>query len=135
VEQIRCLACAADPHAHYMHPVGFDRLGRPVLYSCLQLAANRSVEDNRLHMIATFEQVHLLPATLLVYHLSLAALAGLQSARHVCMFTAGMGLEARPAPEVAGMHARANSRSVAGKLACGQSRCSADESLRACCSP
>ena len=40
-----------------MHPVGFDRLGRPVLYSCLQLAANRSVEDNRRHMIATFEQV------------------------------------------------------------------------------
>lgn len=48
-----------DPHAHYMHPVGFDRLGRPVIYSCLALAANRSVEDNRLHMIATFEQVGL----------------------------------------------------------------------------
>ena len=57
VESIACSACLADPRAHYMHPVGFDRLGRPVLYSCLQLAANRSVEDNRLHMIATFEQV------------------------------------------------------------------------------
>lgn len=57
VESITCSACLADPRAHYMHPVGFDRLGRPVLYSCLQLAANRSVEDNRKHMIATFEQV------------------------------------------------------------------------------
>lgn len=56
VEHITCTACLADPRAHYMHPVGFDRLGRPVLYSCLQLAANRSVEDNRRHMIATFEQ-------------------------------------------------------------------------------
>lgn len=59
VEQIRCLACTADLRSHYMHPVGFDKLGRPVLYSCLQLAANRSVEDNRLHMVATFEQVPL----------------------------------------------------------------------------
>ena len=57
MEHITCTACLADPRAHYMHPVGFDRLGRPVLYSCLQLAANRSVEDNRRHMIATFEQV------------------------------------------------------------------------------
>ena len=57
VESITCSACLASPRAHYMHPVGFDRLGRPVLYSCLQLAANRSVEDNRHHMIATFEQV------------------------------------------------------------------------------
>ncbi len=57
VESITCSACLANPRAHYMHPVGFDRLGRPVLYSCLQLAANRSVEDNRRHMIATFEQV------------------------------------------------------------------------------
>ena len=57
VEHITCTACLADPRSHYMHPVGFDRLGRPVLYSCLQLAANRSVEDNRRHMIATFEQV------------------------------------------------------------------------------
>lgn len=57
VDQIRCLACTKDPCSHYMHPVGYDKLGRPVLYSCLQLAANRSVEDNRLHMVATFEQV------------------------------------------------------------------------------
>ena len=42
-----------------MHPVGFDRLGRPVIYSCLALAGNRSVEDNRLHMVATFEKVSL----------------------------------------------------------------------------
>ena len=57
VERASCSACITDPRSHYMHPVGFDRYGRPVLYSCLQLAANRSVEDNRRHMVATFEQV------------------------------------------------------------------------------
>ncbi|CAL8471490.1 g11032 [Coccomyxa elongata] len=56
VECITCLACTRDPRSHYMHPIGIDRWGRPVIYSCLALAANRSVEDNRLHMVATFEQ-------------------------------------------------------------------------------
>ena len=37
--------------------VGHDRLKRPILYSCLQLPKNRTVEENRRHMIATFEQV------------------------------------------------------------------------------
>jgi CRAL/TRIO domain len=37
--------------------VGHDDLGRPVIYSCLRNASNRSTEDNRLHMLATFEQV------------------------------------------------------------------------------
>lgn len=60
VEHISCLACEKDSRSHYMHPVGFDRWGRPVIYSCLALAGNRSVEDNRLHMVATFEQVRLM---------------------------------------------------------------------------
>lgn len=37
--------------------MGHDELGRPVIYSCLRNATNRSTEDNRLHMLATFEQV------------------------------------------------------------------------------
>ena len=37
--------------------MGHDDLGRPVIYSCLRNASNRSTEDNRLHMLATFEQV------------------------------------------------------------------------------
>lgn len=37
--------------------MGHDGLGRPVIYSCLRNAINRSTEDNRLHMLATFEQV------------------------------------------------------------------------------
>ncbi len=57
VECITCLACTRDSRSHYMHPIGIDRWGRPVIYSCLALAANRTVEDNRLHMVATFEQV------------------------------------------------------------------------------
>ena len=39
-----------------MHPVGYDLHDRPVLYSCFKLASNRVVEDNRQHMISTFEQ-------------------------------------------------------------------------------
>ena len=57
VESAACPACAARPGSHYMHPVGFDARGRPVLYSCLQLASCRSVDDNKAHVIATFEQV------------------------------------------------------------------------------
>ena len=37
------------------HVVGFDLLRRPTIYSCLALASNRSVEENRAHMIMAFE--------------------------------------------------------------------------------
>ena len=40
-----------------MHLVGFDLLDRPVMYSCLEMVTNRSIEDNRRHMISCFEQV------------------------------------------------------------------------------
>lgn len=45
------------PTAHYMHIVGYCNLQRPVIYSCLQMASNRVVEDNKAHMISTFERV------------------------------------------------------------------------------
>jgi hypothetical protein len=53
---LRCTICDGNPKAHFMHVVGHDDLGRPVIYSCLRNASNRSTEDNRLHMLATFEQ-------------------------------------------------------------------------------
>lgn len=40
-----------------MHLVGYDQLGRPIIYSCLALAGNRVYEDNKDHMIQTFEMV------------------------------------------------------------------------------
>jgi len=40
-----------------MHLVGYDLLSRPVMYSCLEMVTNRNIEDNRRHMISTFEQV------------------------------------------------------------------------------
>lgn len=40
-----------------MHLVGYDLLSRPVMYSCLEMVTNRGIEDNRRHMISTFEQV------------------------------------------------------------------------------
>lgn len=42
--------------AHHMHVVGHDFQNRPVIYSCLAVATNRNVEDNKVHMLATFEQ-------------------------------------------------------------------------------
>ncbi|KAI3428661.1 hypothetical protein D9Q98_007484 [Chlorella vulgaris] len=62
-ERIVCSACVADPKSHYMQVVGSDLLRRPCIYSCLALATNRDVEDNRKHMISTFEQaIRLMPA-------------------------------------------------------------------------
>lgn len=62
-DEMYCSACRADPAAHYMHVVGFCRHQRPVMYSCLQLAKNKAVEDNRQHMIQTFERaVRMMPA-------------------------------------------------------------------------
>ena len=52
-----CTACQQLPKSHYMHLVGYDLLSRPVMYSCLEMVTNRSIEDNRHHMISTFEQV------------------------------------------------------------------------------
>lgn len=40
-----------------MHLVGHTREGFPIIYSCLELAGNRVFEDNRAHMIQTFEMV------------------------------------------------------------------------------
>ncbi len=56
-EQVVCKACRDNPRSHYMHVVGFCRLERPVIYSCLEMASNRVVEDNKAHMISTFERV------------------------------------------------------------------------------
>lgn len=56
--QWNCDACVGV-ELHGPWQVGHDDLGRPVIYSCLRNASNRSTEDNRLHMLATFEQVSL----------------------------------------------------------------------------
>ncbi|PSC70915.1 Random slug 5 [Micractinium conductrix] len=61
-DRMVCTACRADHKSHYMQVVGHDRIGRPLIYSCLALATNRDVEDNRKHMISTFEQaIRLMP--------------------------------------------------------------------------
>jgi hypothetical protein len=51
-----CSACRHKfPHSHYMHVVGRDLIGRPLIYSCMELATNKDIEDNRRHMINIFE--------------------------------------------------------------------------------
>ncbi len=40
-----------------MHTVGYCLQGRPIIYSCLELPSNKVFEDNRDHMIQTFEMV------------------------------------------------------------------------------
>lgn len=51
-----CPACYHEGGAqHYMHVVCYDVIGRPTMYSCLELAENKDIEDNRKHIISTFE--------------------------------------------------------------------------------
>lgn len=50
-QDVVCRACAKDPRSHYMHLIGHCKLGRPIIYSCLELAKNKVFEDNRDHMI------------------------------------------------------------------------------------
>jgi len=45
----------ASAAGHYMHVVTYDLMNRPTIYSCLELAANKDIEDNRKHLISTFE--------------------------------------------------------------------------------
>lgn len=56
-DSMMCSTCLKQDGSHYMHVVGHDWLRRPVLYSCLAMPKCRSIEENRRHMIATFEQV------------------------------------------------------------------------------
>lgn len=50
-----CSACVKDKASHYMHTVCYDIYDRPTIYSCLELATNKEIEDNRRHMISSFE--------------------------------------------------------------------------------
>ncbi|KAK9828156.1 hypothetical protein WJX74_001131 [Apatococcus lobatus] len=54
--QIVCERCRDGHDPHYMHVCGFDMEGRPILYSVFNLAENRGIEENRRHMLSTFEQ-------------------------------------------------------------------------------
>ncbi|KXZ55527.1 hypothetical protein GPECTOR_2g1076 [Gonium pectorale] len=54
-EQVVCNACARDGRSHYMHLIGFCKVGRPIIYSCLEVARNKVFEDNKAHMLQTFE--------------------------------------------------------------------------------
>ncbi|KAK9851370.1 hypothetical protein WJX84_005144, partial [Apatococcus fuscideae] len=54
--KIVCQRCRDRDDPHYMHVCGFDKEGRPILYSVFNLAENRGIEENRKHMLSTFEQ-------------------------------------------------------------------------------
>ncbi|KAG2451320.1 hypothetical protein HYH02_003925 [Chlamydomonas schloesseri] len=54
-EQVVCRACVRDPRSHYMHLCGYAADGRPIIYSCLANPTNKVFEDNKAHMIQTFE--------------------------------------------------------------------------------
>jgi len=54
-EPMVCQHCAKDYKSHYMHPVGFDKQGRPVIYSVFSMANNAKTADNVQHMIHCFE--------------------------------------------------------------------------------
>lgn len=51
-QSVVCKACARNSRSHYMHVVGHDLQGRPIIYSCVALAENKVFEDNRDHMVS-----------------------------------------------------------------------------------
>jgi len=54
--ELYCPVCYNGGDAeHYMQVVCYDVTGRPTIYSCLELATNKDIEDNRKHIISTFE--------------------------------------------------------------------------------
>lgn len=56
--EVLCPACPLDKPgrcSHYMQIVCKDKLSRPVIYSCLQLAQNKNMTDNYKHMVMVFE--------------------------------------------------------------------------------
>eukprot|EP00798_Chlamydomonas_sp_ICE-L_P008741 gene8741-33601_t len=55
-DRIQCSACAKDPHSHYMHLVGEDRIGRPVFYSCFGMMDSKAVTGTVEHMMVEFER-------------------------------------------------------------------------------
>mmetsp|Transcript_15738 Transcript_15738/g.30350 ORF Transcript_15738/g.30350 Transcript_15738/m.30350 type:complete len:299 (-) Transcript_15738:17-913(-) len=50
-----CRACAKDHTSHYLHQVGFDKIGRPVIYSVFNMATDMNPAENVQHMIHCFE--------------------------------------------------------------------------------
>ena len=56
-----CPALRMNPGA-MLQVIGHDDFGRPIFYSNFALATSKVVEENRRHMIATFEQVRILLA-------------------------------------------------------------------------
>jgi CRAL/TRIO domain len=50
-----CPGCRRDRHSHYMQVVGRDLIGRPLIYSCMEISTNKDIEENRRHMINIFE--------------------------------------------------------------------------------
>ncbi len=49
------LELSSTSAGHYMHVCAYDKENRPTIYSCLELAVNKDIEDNRKHLISTFE--------------------------------------------------------------------------------
>ncbi len=58
---VRCPKCADNPLSHNMRVIGFDKLGRPVLYTCFSQAHDRwEPTANVKHLIATMEHTQAL---------------------------------------------------------------------------
>lgn len=55
-ESMVCHACRKDMRSHYLHVVGFCKIQRPVMYSCLKLSPNKDPEAGRAKMISVFER-------------------------------------------------------------------------------
>uniref|UniRef100_A0A061SFM8 CRAL-TRIO domain-containing protein n=1 Tax=Tetraselmis sp. GSL018 TaxID=582737 RepID=A0A061SFM8_9CHLO len=62
IKDMICTACLRNPRSHYMHVVGTDLSGQPVIYSIFSNAVDKNPEENKKHMIHQFETaVKLMP--------------------------------------------------------------------------
>jgi hypothetical protein len=52
-----CRTCIKDPLQHYMHPIGHDKLGRPICYSCFAVGPDKEIGSNTDHMLMCFESL------------------------------------------------------------------------------
>eukprot|EP00871_Galdieria_phlegrea_P000566 jgi/Galph1/150/GphlegSOOS_G4932.1 len=56
-ERMICKRCIQNPRSHTFRPLGIDKLGRPVLYSCFVGLEDRSADNNVKHLIYYLETI------------------------------------------------------------------------------
>jgi len=56
-ERMRCRMCLHNPRSHTFRPLGVDKVGRPVMYSCFVGLEDRDADNNVKHLIYYLETI------------------------------------------------------------------------------